>query len=614
MEVNIQNQDHRTTQEWYDFLKICENFRQGLIYHTSNVVKNKKSFGTEIVLDFNPKYFLVPYADFVEHWDISNKDVKIKRYTKDAWFYPFCTVESTKERYHPSFKNLCPVLHNAEHNPIVLKDENDLKQASYISRMITNRYKNGDTSYLIYTTLAVKEDGVLELIPNDNYKLFTPTKGQLTLEINGRPTTRAADLINFFEALTNQFLYKKGYSLHKDYMVVHRLLDSYVQQWFLDQYISNRDLSIADMLREQHKEVEGNPALYDLPYNEIQLLHFYNKRRYQGRMLNRDEEMTAFMANLNQKLKLGDTKQATDACFFGNQYPASIKKLMLKADPLEFHHHTYTAISESVAKIGVDKTRIFITDVNNDGELDYRILSRSRLMRAFSYGWNVNVIKDMQKARPTKKSKQALNAKVHLVIDAADMYLNLLQKEVVLNLPSNNINEIHDYLSPIYTLYRQAESSAEMTALKTTDTSNQLKSLIVDGYEVRSPYTAAELMDVGTQMRHCVASYANKFFYRQVEIALLTDSAGEYLVCIEIHNGYVLQAKMKFNKPVSGNELYLGMVMDFIELNNLKSDSYDINQPTNNYNYYGDDVNKDPSRIAIVDAIRQAKKDDAQAA
>ena len=209
----------------------------------------------------------------------------------------------------------------------------------------------------------------------------------------------------------------------------------------------------------------------------------------------------------------------------------------------------------------------------------------------------------MQKLRVSKHSRRQLASKIRLVADSVHMQQSLLEQGVILNIPSKNLNEVHDYLSPIYTVYRKAESSAEVSALELVDTSDQLITHTANNYVVRSPFTASELMDVGSQMRHCVAAYADRFYYRQIEIALLTNDAGEYLVCLEIYGNSVVQAKMKFNKPVSQNKEYLAIVMDFIALNNLKVAASDIDGRYHSYKYDYRSP-RDQSRVDIVTEIR----------
>lgn len=588
------------------YLKSCEDFRVRLIRNTRRVVKNKQPYGTEILLNFDPKFFQAYNNNVIQLWNISDGKARVNNYDPNIWYAPFCMVESTKKRYHPSYKNLCPVLHNADNNPIILKEIEGLPQASYINHINTKRYKNNDVSILIHTTLAVLEDGVLELIPNDSYELFLPEEGQPTFEVNGRLSHRVDHLIDMFDLLCSQFLYSKGYSLHKDYMVIHRLLDQHLPHWFANRYLSTATNTIPATLRAQLDKLRASPLLYDLPYTEIQLMNLYNDARYDGLAVDRKAQSDSLIGNILKHLENGDTKSATAGVFHGNNYPSSIKKVLLKTDPLQFNTNCYHAIAACVKNIGVDKTRIFITKVGSDNLPDYDILNSEALLTAFSLGWNVGNNKQPEGGVKNKLQYKNLRTKRRLVQDSFNMYSRLKTQEVALELPSNNIKEIHDYLSPIFTLYRRAESSAEMTAMKTVDTSSQLKRLQTQDYIVRSPVTAYELMEVGTQMRHCVASYAGRFFYRQIEIALLTDREGEYLVCLEIYDGKVVQAKMKFNKPVCQNDEYLDIVMDFIAFNDLEAATSDIESNYGEYHYYYDyNTPQDQQRVDIVAEFRK---------
>ena len=95
--MDVQHKKHHTNKEWQDFVKESESHRQYLIDSTSTVTKTNKPYGTEIELRFDPKYFLLPYDEVVELWDVSGEGANVTKYKTDAWFYPFCTTTSTKD-------------------------------------------------------------------------------------------------------------------------------------------------------------------------------------------------------------------------------------------------------------------------------------------------------------------------------------------------------------------------------------------------------------------------------------------------------------------------------------------------------------------------------------
>lgn len=603
-----QLQENHTNAEHQQFLKESEDFRKTLIAKKPSIEKEKREHGVELTLRFKPKHFLVYEGENVNHWDITDPDdVVVNKYTRNAWFYPYCTVQSTKERYHPAYKGLCPVLHNAPANPIVLTKYEGvpIPLTKYIKSITVYKYKNGALTYRIITTIAALRGETLTLSYGDVYQLTVLGNSRHKLEVNEKPSTNAIDLANLFQVLTNQFLYKKGYSLHKDYKAIHRLFDKHIHNLFSDKYLSSRSVSLAEIILSRHARLQETPELYDLPFNEIQLLDLYNPSKYKVGFGDLDENMSNFIESIRQPLRVGDTKKATDACFYGNSYPNSIKKLMLKTDLLEFPRITYDLISEGVEKQGVDRMRYFITHPSSNTQPDYSILYQPSLLIAFVNGWNVMGIKNMQKLPTSTVVVNNLHAKKKMIFDTVSMHRSLSSKNVPLNLPSKNINEIHDYLSPIYTLHAQAGSSAEMTAFKTVDTSSQTKPLITPNHIIRSPYTASELVHVGTEMKHCVASYTSRFYYRNIDIALLTNKDGAYLVCLEIKDNKVVQAKMKFNQPVRANDQYHSLVMDFIALNGFKVATSDIDIKNTDRVWRSFGFEKaDEERAAIVESLQ----------
>ena len=65
------------------------------------------------------------------------------------------------------------------------------------------------------------------------------------------------------------------------------------------------------------------------------------------------------------------------------------------------------------------------------------------------------------------------------------------------------------------------------------------------------PTTTHEIVSVGRQMNHCVGSYADMVVQSKVEIVTATDTSGKPLVCIEIKNKEIRQAKLSNNRKAS---------------------------------------------------------------
>lgn len=597
-------------------LKYFENFRKNLIKRENTTIKRKTAFGKEIEISFNPSNFLVVVDDNYNIWDISNpKRAAVHRYSKDAWFVDFCTIESTGQRYHPAWKDLCPVLRNNFKNPIILTKANTNSDAvlsvRYISCLKVLTCRDGTFIYSIRTKTAIYDKkanggtGALSLQESDGYKLVVPqaSVGSSKLELfkNNKPTHKAVDLTDFFEVLCEQFLYKKGYSLHKEYLVIHRMLEKHLPNWLTRPcgHFSHKD-RLADAIRSWTCQLQQNPEFYDLPYSEIELLALYNedKHGYVGG-INHGEK---FRHSIKKHLEKGDTKAATNASFYGYNYPKSIKSLMLKAGLLAFPERVYWLIDKCIKNMGVDKTRRFISSVHDERQPDHYILRNPTFIKAFAEGLPVMSIKQAQKDNPRK-----LGSIEQLIFDTLRMQGYLSRREVEYK-PSANLKELHDQLSRLYTSYKKVEVSAEMTAIKTVDTSAHFKEFRVGDLIIRSPHTAYELIEVGAKMRHCVASYASKFYYRQVEIVLLTNENSDYLACIEIRGDRAVQAKLTHNRPLYSNPKYLGAVMLFISENNIIMASQDFGEEYEMDLYHWSTQDKNEERMAIVTELQKNER------
>lgn len=579
-----------------------------------NVIKTDK--GRRITLECNPRYFLWQDGNVWRHLDcnLDQGGVNVLAYSEEQWFYYYDTVKSTGERYHPGYKHLCSVLFNDFKNPVILDPDTACRR--YIDRIAVDKESESDIVFKFGVTSCAIESNEIVFSNEEEYTIIQKQGSYPTLLINDKVTTAALDLIELMTLLENQFYYKKCVSHHKDYMVVYRLLEPVINAWVVKEQMRPDQDKVSVRLKNQLAKLHNNRRLYNLPFSEIELIGLYNT--YQYSYSRREVSGFDVLKNINKRLANNDSKQAINACFYGHEYPKCIRKLLLQAGLLLFAENTYRLIARAVAARGVDRTREFITNPYKNNSLDLEVLEDRVLLSGFTLGWNLKQYRQMQ-TNPNKsgQEKSRLKSLEVLLKDTIRMQNYILRNKGEIQIKSNNVKEIHDYLMPIYSLFINSERGAEMEAFKTVSTQDQLAPLLVDGFILRSPYTAAELMTVGEQMKHCVAAYTSNFYYRKIEIAVLTDSEGVYLVCLEIKNSYVIQAKMKYNAAVRKNSQYLKMVMDFIALNNLKICTEDISDTADNDDswegFQSRYIPKDESRIEIVKALEEKEKQKAAA-
>lgn len=592
-----------------DFVKSCEDFRKKLIASKGRAVKKKTADGTVITIDLKPKYFaFTPKDGGVDLIKNTDKELTVLSYTQQDWDDELCVVESTQDLYHPAYKFLCPVMHNAPRNPVWLNSEHGQLSRRYINKIQVVKFKDGSFDYHFNTiTAKIDRHNKFTLSQTRNFSLAFPPAPNPNpiLKVNGEVATHATDLLDLIKVLTDQFLYTQGYSLNKDYMVVHRLLNDHLSSWLSDTRLRFHEKTLKSDMAAILTKLRNSPLFYDLPFNEIQLLNLFNPNKFAWR--DHTHASVKMRDAIHAKLRVSDTKSAVDACFYGCRYPESIKKLMLKSGLLTFSEGTYKAIAEAVDSMGVDRTRIFITDVNDQSQPDYYILRYPHLIDAFAKGINVSFIKDIQKMNGKKGSKKTLTSKERYVRDTMGMYAYLSTKIESIDLPARNLKVVHDHLSVLYNIYRKAENGAEMTAIKTVDTSNQIIPFEHNGYLIRSPTTAYELLSIGEAMRHCVGSYMSGYYYRRFEIAVLVNDAGEYLACIEIRRNNVVQAKLRINQPAWTNEEYLATINAFMDRDGLKSATQDLGVDQPDYEWESTArTYDDPERLAIVKSIKAA--------
>ena len=593
----------------------------------NHVVKEKQSHGTVIGIALRPQFFARKAATGVDLIIYDDGDTHMSFYKDEVWYKEYEVADSTKEPYHPAYKYICPVMFNTPHNPVWLTQQEGLSvscgQASYINKIVVTKFKNSAMEYVFDTShAAIGDNSVFAITEGYRYTLSfdADSNPNPTLKINDQITTRASDLIDCFKILTQQFFHTKGYSFNKNYMVVHRLLDKDLDNWLFYKYRKSDNKDVVALLSEQYAALTDEKSFYQLPFNEVQLLSLYHNLRY--KKINNFENALPWREAILERLLNSDTKSAVDACFYGHQFPSSIKKLMIKTGVLGVSRRACTAISNAVQTIGIDKTRLFIAEVGDQSQPDYYILRNEHLIEAFAVGLNVNVIKDMQKDALYYKNnrnpfsglinqdiERLLLHKGRYVYDVMVMFDYLRANVEDFVIPSKNLTKAHDNMSKLYTAYKQTESSFEITAMQTVDTSAQTPIFEYNEYIIRSPMTAYELLTIGNDMRHCIGSYMKEFYYRQLEIVVMTDRSGRYLVCMELRGSNVVQAKLKYDDLACDNEKYLMVIEAYMAERHLIPMTRDLGGNNPEYNFIANQNDtKDKERVAIVQDIKNGQQ------
>lgn len=590
-------------------------YRQSLI-KSKDVIKYSKVGKVKVMtIELKPRHFLWVDRNTYRHLELNHatEQVTITNYTRRQWFAEHIPEEVTKSTfhpaYHPGYQYLCNVLFNARGNAIGMYQTN--VRTRYINKIVSHNTSATEMTFY-FRVASCRVSGGCFINTNDTeFTISTNEVGYPTFKRDGQITDDMFDLIDLMELLEGQFYYKKGYSMHRDYVPIYRILEPVINDWVVGKSMS-RDyhVTIADRLKEQMYNFENGPSYDDLPFSQIELVGLYNQYKYWW------NGAPAWGVEMRQKVSRAiahkDSRAAVDECFYGYVFPNSIRKLLIKAGLLRFNVGVYRLIDKAIKRHGVDRTRDFITDPAKGGALDVAMLQHRRILLAtFALGWEVIEHRRLQRLQSKdRETKRRLRDKDVLLDDAIDMYDYLIDKNADFELQSRNVKEIHDQLAPIYTAYKATEWGSEMDALKTVSTADQLKPLHVGEFTFRSPFVAYELITVGREMRHCVSAYATSFYYKNLDIALLVRD-DEYLVCLEIRGEHVVQAKMRFNIPVRENPEYVELVKQFMALNGLIMATSDINGSMKDswVRYQELSIPKDSDRVAKVQAIKKAKRE-----
>lgn len=74
-----------------------------------------------------------------------------------------------------------------------------------------------------------------------------------------------------------------------------------------------------------------------------------------------------------------------------------------------------------------------------------------------------------------------------------------------------------------------------------------------DTLKMLMPDTYYKLIAAGKELHNCVGTYGSKVLEQQCNIVLVADDKGLLVACLEIKNGEVIQAKLKYNEPLCEN-------------------------------------------------------------
>lgn len=109
-----------------------------------------------------------------------------------------------------------------------------------------------------------------------------------------------------------------------------------------------------------------------------------------------------------------------------------------------------------------------------------------------------------------------------------------------------NIHELHDRMVEVHD--RVKYQNAPLTI---SEEAKQRLRMQLGTVKFFLPKTTWELRDGGRSFHNCVATYVDLINNGRCQIVFMADEQGFLTACLEVKNGALVQAKLRFNKPVS---------------------------------------------------------------
>lgn len=282
-------------------------------------------------------------------------------------------------------------------------------------------------------------------------------------------------------------------------------------------------------------------------------------------------------AKIRYQLNKGDTMKAVEL-FLRGSYPKSIKKYFLNNtnhwDLLEKDFNKPEEISILSSLLKVIDINLIVRCLNNNVDPKHCYNIVVRLDEQYDFKTIMNYYINQRSGQNLRLSSSYYNDYYR---DASFAYWSL-KNDFNLTLKVNkneSIKEYHDRLSRELSFQRETRKSLQSAKYKEPWVS-ELKVFESEGYKVRPLTTIYEMKAIGDFMGICVGSYMASQYNNRLEIAVVEDFENNYVVCLEILNKELVQAKLKYNSPLYNNKAIQDIVLSWCHLNNFKIKTRDI--------------------------------------
>lgn len=93
------------------------------------------------------------------------------------------------------------------------------------------------------------------------------------------------------------------------------------------------------------------------------------------------------------------------------------------------------------------------------------------------------------------------------------------------------------------------------------------------------PKHSHELDRVSAEFHNCVKTYSRRVLAKECNIVLMTDDKGKLLACLEVRDGALVQAKLRYNRRVALDGAVNGAVYDWCQRAGLEVKTRDVREP-----------------------------------
>ena len=93
------------------------------------------------------------------------------------------------------------------------------------------------------------------------------------------------------------------------------------------------------------------------------------------------------------------------------------------------------------------------------------------------------------------------------------------------------------------------------------------------------PKHSHELDRVSAEFHNCVKTYSRRVLAKECNIVLMTDDKGKLLACLEVRDGALVQAKLRYNKRVALDGAVNSAVYDWCHRAGLEVKTQDVREP-----------------------------------